>query len=107
VQALHLKLAATARHLRVWSRSIISDAKLKFLMALDVIQWLDAAQETRELSDAEHTLRKGLKRRVTALAIIERARKWEASRITFLKMGDPNTKLPFQDKCSKKEKLHL
>ena len=50
VLALHHKLAATARHLRSWSRSIISDARMKFLMALDVIHRLDVAQETRELS---------------------------------------------------------
>ncbi|WVZ75403.1 hypothetical protein U9M48_023456 [Paspalum notatum var. saurae] len=76
-------------------------------MALDVIQWLDAAQETRELSNAEHTLRKGLKRRVTALAIIERARKRQASRITFLKMGDPNTKFFHSKINARKRKNYI
>ncbi|WVZ82071.1 LOW QUALITY PROTEIN: hypothetical protein U9M48_029378 [Paspalum notatum var. saurae] len=61
-------------------------------MALDVIHRLNIAQEARELSDAEHLLRSGLKRRVTALAVLERARKRQASRITNLKLGDANTK---------------
>ncbi|WVZ95285.1 hypothetical protein U9M48_041070 [Paspalum notatum var. saurae] len=57
-----------------------------------MIYHLDVAQESRELSDAEHQLRSGLKRRVTALAVIERARKRQASRITNLKLGDANNK---------------
>ena len=92
MQALHFKLVATARRLRSWSHSIISNARLKFVMALDAIHRLDVAQESRELSEAECHLRSGLKRRVTALAVIERARKRQASRITNLKLGDANTK---------------
>ena len=60
-------------------------------MALDVIQRLDIAQENRELSDAEFRLRCGLKKRVTGLAVIERARKRKSSRVTNLREGDANT----------------
>lgn len=61
-------------------------------MALKVILWLDIAQESRQLSQAELNLRRGLKDRVMGLSIIERARKRQASRITNLKEGDANTK---------------
>jgi len=64
-------MAATARHLRSWSQSIISENKLKLLMALEVIQRLDIAQESRDLSSAEFRLRQGLKRRVLGYAVIE------------------------------------
>lgn len=79
ILALHNKMAIVARHLRAWSRSIISDAKLKLHMALEVIQQLETAQESRELSSAERLLRTRLKKHVMALAIIERARKRKAS----------------------------
>ena len=61
-----------------------SETKLKLHMALDVIQRLDIAQENRELSDAEFRLRFGLKKRVVGLAVIERARKRQSSRVTNL-----------------------
>ena len=44
-------------------------------MALEVIKRLDIAQESMALSDAELTLRRGLKRRVVGLSVVERARK--------------------------------
>lgn len=61
-------------------------------MALEVIQRLDIAQENRELSTAEFHLRKGLKHRIMGYAVINRARKKQASRITNLREGDANTK---------------
>lgn len=91
ILALHNKMAITARHLRAWSRSIISYAKLKLHMALEVIQQLETAQESRELSSAERLLQTRLKKHVMALAIIERARKKKASRIMNLRLWDANT----------------
>lgn len=92
IQILYQKMATTAMHLRTWSTSIISENKLKLQMALEVIQRLDIAQESRQLSLAEFRLRQGLKRRVLGYAVIERARKKQASRIKNLKEGDANTK---------------
>ena len=70
----------------------MSDAKMKLVMAVEVIKRLDIAQESRALSDAELTLRRGLKRRVMGLAVMERLRKKQASRITNLRDGDANTR---------------
>ena len=72
VRILYHNMAATARHLRSWSQSIISENKLKLLMALEVIQRLDIAQESRDLSSAEFQLRQRLKHRVLGYAVIER-----------------------------------
>ena len=57
IPILHYKLAETARHLRKWSQSILSENKLKLDMALEVIHRLDIAQESRLLTDAEFELR--------------------------------------------------
>lgn len=83
IRILHHKLSTTAKHLRQWSHSILSDAKNKLYMALEVIQRLDEAQESRDLSPAEFSLRAGLKRRVMGLAVIERSRKKQASTQNF------------------------
>ena len=50
LRILHHKLAETARHLRKWGRSLMSENKLKLHMALEVIHRLDIAQESRPLS---------------------------------------------------------
>lgn len=75
---------------------------------MDVIQRLDAAQENRDLTQAEFRLRLGLKRRLLGYAVIERARKKQASRITNIKEGDANTKY-FHRKVNarKKKKPHF
>lgn len=92
--------------LRKWSSTIISDARLKFLMAQEVILCLDVAQELRELSNAELSLRGKLKKRLLGWAIVERARKKQCSRITNIKEGDANTKLPTSKRPATK-KLYL
>ena len=61
-------------------------------MALEVILRLDMAMDLRPLSPEEWDLRMRLKRRVIGYAILERARKGQASRIRNLKEGDANTK---------------
>lgn len=70
----------------------MSQGKLHLHMALEVILLLDLAQESRQLNQAELRLRRGLKDRILGLAIVERARKKQASRVTYLKEGDANTK---------------
>jgi hypothetical protein len=86
------KLHVTAKALRKWSSSLISDAKLKFHMAQVVIQYLDTTQETRPLSDAEFDIRHKLKKRLLGWAVVERARKCQSSRINYLRDGDTNTR---------------
>jgi hypothetical protein len=92
VQRLNFRLAATAKALRKWSKTLFSEAKLQFHMAQSVILQLDLAQEERLLSDEEFTLRAKLKKRVLGLAVLERLRKRQCSRITNLKLGDANTR---------------
>ena len=89
---LYHKLQSTAKALRVWSKRLIPDAKLQLHMALEVILRLDEAQEFRQLSPEEQTLRKRLKLRVQGVAVIERARRSQAARLRELKFGDANTK---------------
>lgn len=81
-------LRSTAKELRKWSKSIISDVALQLALANEVILQLDIAQENRPLSVDEQDLRRKLKIRVLGLAAVDKARKRQASRITWLKVGD-------------------
>jgi len=86
---------------------LVSEAKLLLHMALDVVHHLDIAQETRELSTAEFQLRRRLKRRILGLAVIERTRKRQASRIVNLREGDANTKFFHLKANARKRKNHI
>ena len=86
------KLKKISQALRKWSKTIFAHSKVQLHMALEVILRLDVAQELMPLSVEERDIRTRLKRKVVALAIMERARKRQNSRITNLKEGDANTR---------------
>lgn len=89
---LRKKLRETARALRIWSKSLFSNARLQLHIANEIILCLDIAHETRQLSPEENTLRANLKFRVLGLAALERSRRRQASRFIWLKAGDACTK---------------
>jgi hypothetical protein len=85
---LFFKLKRTARALSTWSRKLFSNTKVLLHAALLLILHFDMAQEKRSLSENERDFRARLKRKVIALAVIERARKRQSARITNIKEGD-------------------
>jgi exonuclease III len=89
---LRIKLARTARALRFWSRGLFGDARSQLHLVNELILRLDVAQEDRVLSPLEFHLRKALKVRVLGLAAVERARRRQASRVTWLREGDASTR---------------
>ena len=89
---LYHKLLVTSKKLRAWSKEIISDVRKRVHMAHEVVLRLDIVQENRVLTEEELNLRAKLKKRILGLAVIERARSKQASRITNIKLGDANTK---------------
>jgi hypothetical protein len=66
----------------------------KIIMAIyrEVIDNLEKAQESRQLTETERNLIKVLKVRLLGMAAIEKSRARQRSRITWLKKGDTNTK---------------
>ncbi|XP_073355599.1 uncharacterized protein [Aegilops tauschii subsp. strangulata] len=96
---LNTKMTRVAKDLKIWSKSLFSDARLQLHLASEIVLRLDIAQESRPLSDVEFHLRKALKLRILGLAAVERAQKRQASRITWLRAGDAPTAF-FQAKIS-------
>ncbi|KAM3385248.1 hypothetical protein ACQJBY_009276 [Aegilops geniculata] len=103
---LKIKLKRAAHDLSIWARSHFSDAKLQFHLACEVILRLDVAQEKRALTPGEFSLRKQLKQRILGLAAIERARKRQASCITWLKEGDARSAF-FQAKINSRRRKNF
>jgi hypothetical protein len=65
---------------------------MKLHMAQEVVLRLDEAQDFRQLSDAEHSLRSKLKKRILGWLVIEKARKKQSARISHIREGDANTR---------------
>ncbi|XP_071676910.1 uncharacterized protein [Lolium perenne] len=107
VHVINHKLKSTVFGLRSWSKGFFSDCKLQLLMALDVILQLDVAQESRTLFREERWLRANLKRRVKSLTALERSRKRQASRISYLREGEANTKFFHRRVNARKRKNHI
>jgi exonuclease III len=86
------KLAETARTLKSWSKPLFKNVRLQLAIASEIILRMDIAQEGRQLSSEELSLRKDLKMRALGLAAVERSRRRQASRINWLRAGDACTR---------------
>jgi hypothetical protein len=81
LKILNTKLLRMAKVLKSWSKGLFSDAKVQFHMAQELGMRLDVAQQVNALIVAEAVRHKNQKLRLLGLAVIERARKRQCSRI--------------------------
>ena len=70
----------------------VGSVRLQLFMAREIIAQLDAAQDTRLLTDEELSLRKEPKMHTLGIASLARTIARQRSRIRFLEEGDTNTR---------------
>ena len=104
---LNKKMAETATALRNWNKKLFSNARLQLHIANEVIFRLDIAQEVRQLTVGEISLRSDLKVRILGLAALERSRRRQASRINFIKAGDACTRFFHLKMAARKRRKYI
>jgi hypothetical protein len=93
LRRLHVKLERTAKALKRWHRAKFGDLKLQLAIAREVIGRLDVAQEARQLSMAERTLRTSLRSKILGIASINKIMMRQKARLSSIRLGDANTRL--------------
>lgn len=101
-KALDTKLRATAKRLQQWSDRWIGNIKLQIGIALEVIQRLDVAAESRDLSTSEMALRRLLKKKLLGLSSLERSIARQRSRMLWLRDGDASTQFFHLHACHRR-----
>jgi hypothetical protein len=79
--------------LQAWGERKVGIVKLQIAIANNVIFRFDAAQDRRQLTDQERSLRRTLKHSVLGLTLLERTIACQRSMVCWLKEGVANTKL--------------
>uniref|UniRef100_A0A0E0DYK4 Uncharacterized protein n=1 Tax=Oryza meridionalis TaxID=40149 RepID=A0A0E0DYK4_9ORYZ len=92
IAVFSIKLCRLARDLKRWNKRQVGDIALQFAVATVVIFQLDVAQESRSLSDEERLLISNLKSRVLGLAMLNKIKIRQWSRLTWIQEGDVNSK---------------
>jgi exonuclease III len=104
---LHIKLSRAAKALKSWSKNLMSHNKIVMAICREVIDNLEKAQESRQLTETERNLIKVLKVRLLGMAAIEKSRARQRSRIIWLKKGGHKYQIfPYHGKCQEKKELH-
>jgi hypothetical protein len=89
---LHSKLGRTAKALKSWAKTLVPQGKVTMALCREVVGQLEKAQEFSQLSQGECSLLRRLKFKILGLAAIEKERARQRSRLTWLRLGDANTK---------------
>jgi hypothetical protein len=88
----HVKLSRIAKAIKAWSKTLIPHEKLAMAVSREVILQLEKVQEFRQLSPGECSLIRLLKSRILGLATIQKSRARQKFRLTWIRLGDANTK---------------
>jgi hypothetical protein len=89
---LHVKMARTAKALKIWSRKTVGNFKVQLAIIQTVLTFLEKAQESRQLSRDELEFRRSLKLKILGIVSVQKARAKQHSRLVWMRLGDANTK---------------
>jgi hypothetical protein len=103
IRRVHIKLARTAKALKRWQRQSIGDLRIQLATA----KRMDQAEEARPLSDDERELWRQLKCSYLGLLSIQKIKLRQRSRLTWIRLGDANTKLFHVRANGRRRKVHI
>jgi hypothetical protein len=90
---MYIKLSRLAKALKQWHRKKMADIRKETLLAQQQVLQLDKIQDERQLTEAEFFQRKEAKHRIVATAGVRKIRLRQHLRLTWIRVGDANTKL--------------
>jgi hypothetical protein len=89
----HIKLSRLAKELKKWNKGRLMEMKAMADQAQQLVLQLDHLQEQRQLTDGELLQRRATKDKIFGMAVVEKIKLWQRSRLTWIKVGDANTKI--------------
>jgi hypothetical protein len=100
-------LTRTAKALKRWQRQSSGDLRIQLATAKEIILCIDQAEEARPLSDDECALRRQLKCSYLSLLSIHKIKLRQRSRLTWIRLGDANTKMFHVRANGHRRKVHI
>jgi hypothetical protein len=104
---MHVKLIRTAKALKLWRRQSLGNLPLRLEIAKQLLPLMDTEQEKRPLSQDELVFRRYLKAELVNLAVVQRSRARQHSRLTWIRNGDACTKLFMLHTSNRRRKLFI
>jgi hypothetical protein len=92
-RVLHIKLARLAKSLKRWNKQRIRASRQESLEAEQLVLRMDQLQEARPLTETELQLHEEAKNKILGMAAMRKIRLRQRSRLTWIFVGDANTKL--------------
>lgn len=91
-QITYVNLLRTAKALKAWRRRSFSNWKLRSAIMQLILQELERAQERRTLTSEELEFKKFLKSKLVWLAVVQKSKAKQHSRLKWIRYGDTNSR---------------